>query len=424
LRFVPVLRSPRVRDFALKAALYAALFVLPTLALILFHLFLKLSLSHEVASLFGWRLSGALVVFLITIASALVAFFALDINMTGPHRLYRDRLANTFVRLTSHGSSIVELTSLNRSGCAPYHLINAAVNLPASVAPPLRDRRCDFFLFSKNFCGSPSSGYAPTPHWRAGSKSLDIATAMAVSGAAVAPNMGLGSYPTLRALLTLLNVRLSYWIRRPHAPAARFDRAPGFECLLREMTGIGMSEDNNWLNLSDGGHIENMGVYELLRRRCKFILCVDGEQDGDYHFQGLMTVARHAQIDFGIRMAPLLDDLRPDPKIGFSAAHFAFSRIGYPEPGAVGLFLYLKLSLTGNEGELIKRYKIMHPDFPHQSTLDQFFDQEQFEMYRRLGVHVAEGLFGEAITGGATHPTTFGQWYRSLAESLLEPSRS
>ena len=76
---------------------------------------------------------------------------------------------------------------------------------------------------------------------------------------------------------------------------------PGFLCLVREMFGIQMSEDKAWLNLSDGGHIENMGVYELFRRRCKYIICVDGEADPEFTFQGLMTLARHAQIDFGIR---------------------------------------------------------------------------------------------------------------------------
>ncbi len=134
---------------------------------------------------------------------------------------------------------------------------------------------------------------------------------MAISGAAVSPQMGLGSMPTLSALLTLLNVRLGFWITRPGRLTIG---PPGFLCLLREMTGTGMSERKPWLNLSDGGHIENMGVYELLRRRCKFIVCVDGEADPESTFHGQMTLVRHAQIDFGVRIEPRLDDIRPDPK--------------------------------------------------------------------------------------------------------------
>jgi hypothetical protein len=92
--------------------------------------------------------------------------------------------------------------------------------------------------------------------------------------------MGLGSMPTLRALLAFLNVRLGFWIRRPDAPKLWcFPKwqHPGFFCLLREMFGFGMEEKHRWLNLSDGGHLENLAVYELLRRRCKFNICVVGE---------------------------------------------------------------------------------------------------------------------------------------------------
>ena len=135
------------------------------------------------------------------------------------------------------------------------------------------------------------------------------------------------------------------------------------------MTGIRMSEGQAWLNLSDGGHIENMGVYELLRRRCKYIICVDGESDPEFTFQGLMTLVRHAQIDFGIRIEGSLNDLRPDPNTKLSRTHAVLCRIHYSNSGvgrtaATGLLLYMKLSVTGNEPELIKRYRITHPDFP------------------------------------------------------------
>jgi hypothetical protein len=237
--------------------------------------------------------------------------------------------------------------------------------------------------------------------------------------------MGLGNMPTLTAIITLLNVRLGFWIKQPDAG---WPPAPGFVCLLKEITGIGMTEEAEWLNLSDGGHIENLAIYELLRRRCKFIICVDGEADGNYTFGGLMTLVRHAQIDFGVRIEPKLDDLRPDPKTGYSKCHFHLCRIHYPKPAGalkddpepLGLLLYLKLSVTGNESELIRRCRTNNPDFPHQSTLDQFFDQEQFEAYRQLGVHVAEGLFLPALMDG-TSPDSVPAWFRQLAKNLLEP---
>ncbi len=186
-------------------------------------------------------------------------------KLDGPHQLYRDRLARTFVRLrTKEGDS--PLAEVNSSGLAPYHIINAAADLPSSASPRIRERRSDFFVFSKGWCGSPSIGYRRTAKWHCGRAPVDLATAMSVSGAAVSPHMGLGSEPSLSALLSLFNVRLNYWIKHPDA--SRTVTAPGFSCLLREMTGLWMSETSRWLSLSDGGHIENMGVYELLRRRC------------------------------------------------------------------------------------------------------------------------------------------------------------
>jgi hypothetical protein len=252
---------------------------------------------------------------------------------------------------------------------------------------------------------------------------VDISTAMAVSGAAVSSYMGLESMPSLTALLTFLNVRLGFWIRRPDKRS--FTKAPGFVCLLREMTGIAMSEKEAWINLSDGGHIENTGVYELLRRRCKYIISVDGEADPQSTFQGHLTLVRHAMIDFGIRIEPDLNSLRPDIAGRFSQTHFMMCRVLYPKsgdkPAGYGFILYMKLSMTGNEIEMIKRYRALHPEFPHQSTLDQFFDEEQVEAYRQLGVHVAEGLFAPVLINSNKKPTTIPQWFRSLAANLLEP---
>ena len=146
--------------------------------------------------------------------------------------------------------------------------------------------------------------------------------------AAASPYMGLGSIPSLTALLTFLNIRLGYWMLRPNG--RRHFKAPGFLCLLREMTGLAMSEKEEWINLSDGGHIENMGVYELLRRRCKFIISVDGEADPQSTFHGHLTLLRHAQIDFGIHIEPDLNDLRPDLTSRFSQSHAMLCRVHYP----------------------------------------------------------------------------------------------
>lgn len=120
------------------------------------------------------------------------------------------------------------------------------------------------------------------------------------------------------------NRRLNYW--QKHLTRGCTTK-PGFLCLLREMFDVCMSEKSTWFNLSDGGHIENMGVYELLRRRCKFIICVDGEAGSKFMFAGQMTLVRHAQIAFGIRLEPRLDEIRFNPESGVSRSHIHLLRV-------------------------------------------------------------------------------------------------
>ena len=176
---------------------------MPLIAVLLFYAFRGIERQHP-GSL-AWA-AGAL---------AVVSLFVLNINLTAPHRLYRDALARTFIQKTADGTPDVKLADINPRGTAPYHLINAALNVPSSQSSALKDRGCDFFLFSKRWMGSTSTGYNRTETWKANGADVDLATAMAVSGAAFSSYMGLGSMPTLTALLTLLNVRLGYWIKKP-----------------------------------------------------------------------------------------------------------------------------------------------------------------------------------------------------------------
>ncbi|MGE0824308.1 MAG: hypothetical protein AB7P18_19605 [Candidatus Binatia bacterium] len=430
IRFIPILQTPTVRTIALKVLLYLAGLVVPILALLLFYASLYVGEWQVDSHASMWNLlhymGGPYLLASAAVLLSAVIVGLLNINLTAPHRIYRDRLAKTFVQRSENDDTLVPLTEINSKNLAPYHLVNCTVNLPSSTNEALRERKSEFFLFSKHWCGSAITGYHQTNAWKMNGLPADLATAMAVSGAAASSYMGLGSMPTLTALLTLLNVRLGFWIRQP--THKRFFDAPGFLCLLREMTGIAMSEKQAWLNLSDGGHIENLAVYELLRRRCKFIICVDGEADPGFTFSGLMTLVRHAQIDFGIRLDPNLNDLRPNAKTGSSRAHAILCRIYYQgtngEAGPIGLLLYIKLSVTGNESELIKRYRLTHPEFPHQSTLDQFFDEEQFEVYRQLGVHVAEGLFSRTLMNDKGTSSSICQWFGRLATNLLEPEEA
>lgn len=419
-RFIPIFNSHRSKKILFRYSLLLAAGVVPISSLALLYIFKAIGNKPEILAS-SW-LSGSTSLILITITSLTVSLL-LNINLTGLHKLYRDQLSKTFVE-NDESHEDIALNSVNSTNRSPYHLINTTVNLPSSRNRTIRDRRGDFFIFSKHWCGSATTGYSSTSQWKSNGSTVDLATAMAVSGAAVSPQMGPNSVSSLSALLTLLNLRLGYWISNPKIANKN---APGFLCLLREMTGIGMDERNPWLNLSDGGHIENMGLYELLRRRCKFIVCVDGEADPRSTFEGQLTLVRHAQIDFGVRLEPRLDDIRLDPKSTLSRTHSHLLRIHYPDAGpgkpeAIGLMLYLKLSLTGDETELLKRYRSISPDFPHESTLDQFYTEEQFEAYRQLGVHVAEGVFSSALLTENAEPKDVNEWFKQLAQSMLEPT--
>jgi hypothetical protein len=57
------------------------------------------------------------------------------------------------------------------------------------------------------------------------------------------------------------------------------------------------------------------------------------------------------------------------------------------------VLVYIKSSLTGDENDYVFHYKRRYAAFPHETTLDQMFSEEQFEAYRALGYHAAYGLF-------------------------------
>jgi hypothetical protein len=389
------------------------------------------------------------VMLLIAILLATVFFFyLLNINITSPHRHYRKKLGEAYLiqpdanlqpaanrspnanpdpdppRLPFASNVSLLLSKATAKGRSPYHLINCALNVPGSRDPAMQGRLTDFFVFSPAFCGSPLTRYKPTAEWEQHDPHLDVGTAMAISGAAAAPQMGLGTMRQLTFWFALLNIRLSYWLRNPRRAAAIL-HTPTLWHLFQEMFGLA-HEKGHFINLSDGGHIENLGVYELLRRRCKFIIAIDGERDPNMTFHALTTLQRLAYIDLGVKIDINLDDLRLNAW-GVTRSHFCFSRIAYPletrdgDP-VYGYFLYVKLSLTGNEGEFLRRYRLDEPNFPHHSTADQFFTESQFEAYRSLGEHVGDKLFLKAIIGDVETAPNFGveTWFTAIGKSMLD----
>jgi hypothetical protein len=338
---------------------------------------------------------------------ALLTLLLLDINSTSLHGFYRDRLSKLYLVRPADPSiestDELKLSALNNKGegsAAPYHLVNATLNLHGSSELELRGRKSDFFIFSKNYCGNPHTGFCSTAELEQVDPRINLGTAMAISGAAAAPNMGTMNLNQLRFLMAMLNARLSYWVPNPRRVVEkgtapwRWPSGPGPLHLLREAFGF-LDASGPYVNVSDGGHLENLGVYELLRRRCKVIIAIDGEADPDMRLPSLHTLMRYAWIDLGVRIELKLDELRPVPG-GLPSQHIAIGTIHYGPAGGGeelrGTFVYIKSSVTGDENMVISDYRASQPKFPHESTADQFFTEHQFESYRALGEHIGERL--------------------------------
>jgi hypothetical protein len=199
-------------------------------------------------------------------------------------------------------------------------------------------------------------------------------------------------------------------------------------------------------NLTDGGHFENLGGYELIRRKLPLIVLIDAEADPDFEFPGLAELIRKARLDFGAEihfldaaeLAALKLDAEPPvfttlerlrrgkwneekgegaklsaeaDRREYSHAHAALASVTYRD-GSTGRVVYVKASLTGREPADVLQYHASHPDFPHETTADQFFDEAQWESYRRLGEYV-----GEVALAGA-----FDCWTRRVAGPPIHQS--
>lgn len=345
-------------------------------------------------------------VFLGVLAILIVYWLAVDINVSAAHRFYRDRLSKAYLfRVTGSGAiqhnDRQKLSGLNTEGSAsPYHLINVALNLQGSKDPNLRGRSSDFFVCSKRFTGSLRTGFLETERLEEYDGNYDLGTAMAISGAAAAPNMGVTTVKPLVFIMALLNFRLGYWLPNPRIASEAswltrlaLRRGPGPKYLLRESLGY-VETLGRYVNVSDGGHIENLGIYELLRRRCQFIIAVDGGTDPSMRFGSLVQLLLYARIDMGIEIELNLDPIRKDAE-GLSTQHWVLGTIRYAD-GEIGHLLYIKSSVTGDEYEYVREYRSRNPNFPHEPSAEQFFNETQFEAYRALGYHIGDQLFANS----------------------------
>ena len=426
----------------------------------------------------GWARWIVVLGFAVAAAAALFASLRAMLNYHGLHRLYRDRLMETFLPDrppgADHGGSdrpglgrwrpaiaadakpLAEVCDPESLG--PYHLIGTNAILVGSRNSVVRNRGGESFLLSPLYSGCDQTGWRATDRLFAKAQ-LQLSTAMAISGAAVSPNTasagrGLGRSPAISRLMMLFNLRLAYWLPNPRpeeeAPPNRwlqglirradrmldkgdrgeeYDRPrfayPGFAALL----GITHAETSAYLELSDGGHFENLGLYELVRRRVPLIVVADGGMDPTFAFADLANAIERVRVDFGVdvvfdREGFGLGELQAgrDRLVCVGGRHvevaergWAVARVRYPETppaGAAGVvptagagegsaipftreahegvLVYLKPAMRAGLRADIMAYRAANPAFPHETTADQFFDEGQFEAYRELGYQTGQ----------------------------------
>jgi hypothetical protein len=336
-----------------------------------------------------------------------------SVNQFSLHGMYRDRLVRTFVgasraREDRHPSPFtgfdvgddLPLCSLATLG-RPLHVINTTLNLVAENTLAAQERKSTSFTMSPLHAGSRDVGYRPAAEYADG---ISLGEALTTSGAAVSPVMGPNASPALTFLLAVFNARLGVWLGNPgqagHAtwrrPLPEFGVAP----LVNEMLGR-TSEHNPYVYLSDGGHFENLGLYEMVRRRCRYIVLSDAGCDPDYCFEDLANAIRKVRLDFGIDIEfpgglRLTASGSPVGDLARLSSHWAIGRIRYSslDPSEDGILLYLKPGLTGDEPVDVTNYARGHQAFPHESTGNQWFDEAQLESYRALGLHTVQAVTG------------------------------
>jgi hypothetical protein len=395
------------------------------------------------------RATGDGLYYVIYLAAAIVATFfffgwRVDVNQFSMHGFYRNRLARCYLGGTNPSRTADPFTGFddhsetrNKTGMklssllptrfsgagqydGPFPIFCSTLNLTFGEDLAYQERKGASFAFTPMYSGyhvgwtnertksskrvgTTFNGYAPTCNYAYRNGGITLPECAAVSGAALNPNQGVNTQPPLAFLMTLFNARLGWWLANPrkprvwpsenHSPSPWF----GLRYLLGEL--FGMADDTSkFVCLSDGGQFENMGLYELVRRRCSFIVVCDAESDPTYSFEGMGGAIAKCRLDFGVEIKLDLNKLRPsstDP--WFSGVHFIEGTIRYPAPPGVsadkeyvGRIFYLKSTIVGDETGDILHYRLANPNFPNDTTLNQWFTESQFESYRRLGQIIGE----------------------------------
>jgi len=358
------------------------------------------------------------------LAIGFIAGCFVNVNRFSLHAMYRNRLVRAYLGASNIDRRpnpitgfdeedgrlcLADLTPPSDQPAKLFPILNVTLNLLGGERLAWQERRAESFSMTPLYCGNFYEGYRKTKTYGGRNGGVSLATAMAISGAAANPNMGYVSSPALTFLMALLNARLGVWLPNTNESGGRkVDHAGPRHAtihLLREMFGL-TTRYSAYVNLSDGGHFDNLGLYEVVLRRCRFVIVSDAGCDPEHGFGDLGNAIAKIRIDFGIPIE-FEHEIEIRARDNYDrqttvALYCAIGKIRYSVPDGVGAsdgtLVYLKPTLAGQPKTTIpydvQAYSHESPKFPHESTADQWFSERQFESYRALGVHLLETILG------------------------------
>jgi patatin-like phospholipase len=365
-----------------------------------------------------------------------VASMKIDVNRFSMHGVYRNRLVRAFLGGARAGRKtdpfidfdpadnyrVSELKAQKNDRRTLYPVINVTLNLVGGENLAWQERKASSFIITPFYCGSAVLGkvagdaaannprkwtgaYIETKEYGSNEPDLNddktgitLGTAITISGAAVSPSMGYASAPGTAFLMTLFNARLGAWLANPAAKIRKAEVKAGptsaLKPLLTEALGLVDAKSAN-VYLSDGGHFDNLGMYEMIRRRCRYILVVDADADKEFDFEDLARSVRFAGVDLDAKIEFESIKMKSVHKATETSETFAVGKITYAEsPNDPSWLIYIKPTYYYETAPVdVRSYGTVNYTFPHETTLDQWFGESQFESYRRLGEYLMCKLY-------------------------------
>jgi hypothetical protein len=326
----------------------------------------------------------------------------------------------------------VEVDELYANTLAPIHFVNVCVNQTAGPDGQLvqRDRKGKPFMLAPHGFYIDGVAYRLPDSMRGSSElhaRLTLGEWIGVSGAAFTTGLGRSTSLGTSLLLGFANMRLGRWWASGAQDKAALRRSIARRIfktqtyLLDEIRAVFHGTRLPYQYLSDGGHFENTAAYEMLRpeRRVKLLVVCDCGADPDYGFDDLANLIRLARIDHSVEIrvntevtqhsslqrvfaTPAAFIRKPTGELPVPSDHCAvlldvFGRDSRKEANGsnvlVARIILLKpVMIAGVETDVLN-YHVQHPAFPQEPTGDQFFDEAQWESYRKLGLEVARRVF-------------------------------